>query len=275
VQGELILALVPSRPLRGKEQPMVIETERRGRVGILRLNRPDARNAISDEVARAVEAALDEFEADDGVWAIVLTGTGPIFCAGADLKIVAKGEGAKLATRRGGFGGFVHRDFPKPRIAAVNGPALAGGFELVLACDLVVAAQDAVFGLPEVKRGLFAAAGGPFRLARRVPLAAAMEVVLTGDPVDAARAHALGLVNRLVPADRVLDEALALAERVTANAPVAVRNSLRMVREGIDLTEEEAWPRSNALALEVFSTADAIEGATAFAEKREPRWQGR
>jgi len=253
---------------------MVVERERQDRVGIIRLNRPEARNAVNDEVSQAIEDALDEFEADDGVGVVVVTGTGDVFCAGADLKMVAKGEGFKIATKRGGFGGITTRDFPKPLIAAVNGPALAGGFEIVLACDLVVAADDARFGLPEVKRGLYAAAGGPFRLARRIPLATATEIVLTGDPIDAGRAHALGLVNRLVPRARVLDEALALAATISANGPVAIRNSLRMLREAVDLTEAEAWPRSNELAVEVFSTKDAIEGATAFADKRPPQWTG-
>ncbi|MBA2325272.1 MAG: crotonase/enoyl-CoA hydratase family protein [Actinobacteria bacterium] len=253
---------------------MVVERERQDRVGIIRLNRPEARNAVNDEVSQAIEDALDEFEADDGVGVVVVTGTGDVFSAGADLKMVAKGEGFKIATKRGGFGGITTRDFPKPLIAAVNGPALAGGFEIVLACDLVVAADDARFGLPEVKRGLYAAAGGPFRLARRIPLATATEIVLTGDPIDAGRAHALGLVNRLVPRDRVMEEALALAATISANGPVAVRNSLRMLREAVDLTEAEAWPRSNELAVEVFSTKDAIEGATAFADKRPPQWTG-
>lgn len=253
---------------------MVVERERQDRVGIIRLNRPEARNAVNDEVSQAIEDALDEFEADDGVGVVVVTGTGDVFCAGADLKMVAKGEGFKIATKRGGFGGITTRDFPKPLIAAVNGPALAGGFEIVLACDLVVAADDARFGLPEVKRGLYAAAGGPFRLARRIPLATATEIVLTGDPIDAGRAHALGLVNRLVPRARVLDEALALAATISANGPVAIRNSLRMLREAVDLTEAEAWPRSNEFAVEVFSTKDAIEGATAFADKRPPQWTG-
>ncbi len=253
---------------------MVIERERRGRVGILTLNRPEAHNAVSDEVSRAIEATLDEFEADAAVWAVVITGNGPTFCAGADLKMVAQGRGMEIATKRGGFGGIVTRDFPKPLIAAVNGPALAGGFEIVLACDLVVAAEDARFGLPEVQRGLFAAAGGPIRLPKRVPLALATEIVITGEPIDAQRAHAVGLVNRLVPRERVLDEALALAERIAENSPAAVRNSLEMVREAVDLTEAEAWHRSNERAVEVFSTGDAIEGATAFAEKRPPRWTG-
>jgi len=156
----------------------------------------------------------------------------------------------------------------------VNGHALAGGFEIVLACDLVVAADDADFGIPEVKRGLFAAAGGLIRLPNRIPTATAMELALTGDPIDANRAFELGLVNRVVPRAEVLDAALALAERVCANAPVAVRNARTMVREARDLTEAEAWSRNNQLAIEVFSTKDAIEGATAFAEKRAPKWTG-
>jgi enoyl-CoA hydratase len=254
---------------------MTVERERRERVGIIRLNRPQARNAVNGEVSAQIEAALDEYEADPEIGAVVVTGTGDIFCAGADLKMVAQGKGAEISTERGGFGGFTSRDYPKPRIAAVNGPALAGGFEIVLASDLVVAADDATFGLPEVKRGLFAAAGGPFRLARRIPLATAIEIVLTGDPIDATRAQTLGLVNRVVPRAQVLDEALALASRIAENGPIAVRNSLRMMREAVDLTEADAWPRSAELAREVFSSADAIEGATAFAEKRAPRWSGR
>jgi enoyl-CoA hydratase len=254
---------------------MVVERERRGRVEVLTLNRPEARNAVNDVVSTAIETALDDLEADDAVVAVVITGRGDVFSAGADLKMVARGEANRIATARGGFGGIVARDFPKPLIAAVNGPALAGGFEMVLRCDLVVAADDAVFGLPEVRRGLFAAAGGPFRLARRIPLATAVEIVLTGEPVAAARAHQLGLVNRLVPRAQVLAEALALADRIAENAPVAVRNSLRMVREAGDLEETAAWRRSAELAGEVFATGDAIEGARAFAEKRPPRWAGR
>jgi enoyl-CoA hydratase len=253
---------------------MVIERERRGRVEILAINRPEARNAVNADVAQSMEAALDDLEGDDEVWAIVVTGRGPTFSAGADLKMVAQGRGAELATKRGGFGGITQRDFPKPLIAAVNGPALAGGFEVVLACDLVVAAEDAVFGLPEVKRGLFASAGGLLRLPKRVPLALATELAITGDTIDAPRALALGLVNRVVPREQVVEESLALAGRVAENGPVAVRNSLRMVREAVDLTEAEAWPRNNELAIEVFSTRDAIEGATAFAEKRPPKWTG-
>ncbi len=251
-----------------------IERERIGRVEVLRLNRPEARNAVNGDLAQAMEAALDDLEGDDEVWAVVITGQGEVFCAGADLKLVAQGRGQELATKKGGFAGLVTRDFPKPLIAAVNGHALAGGFEVALACDLVVAADDANFGLPEVKRGLFAAAGGLIRLPKRIARALATEIALTGEPISAQRAHAVGLVNRVVPLDQVLPEALALAERIAANGPVAVRNTLRMIREAGELTEAEAWPRNYELALEVFATKDSIEGARAFAEKREPQWKG-
>jgi crotonobetainyl-CoA hydratase len=248
--------------------------ERAGRVGIIRFNRPEARNAVNNDIASGVEAALDEFEADDAIQAVVITGNGPTFCAGADLKLVATGRGAEMATKRGSFAGLVTRDFPKPIIAAVNGPALAGGFEIVLSCDLVVAAEHATFGLPEVKRGLFAAAGGLIRLPKRIPTALATEIAITGDPIEASRAQQLGLVNRVVPEAEVVDAALELAGRIAANGPLAIKNSLRMVREAGDLSDEEAWARNTQLALEVFSSKDSIEGATAFAEKREPRWTG-
>jgi enoyl-CoA hydratase len=252
----------------------VVESEKRGGVAIVTLNRPEARNAVNGELANAMEAILDDLETDDAISVVILTGAGSTFCAGADLKKVAKGQGGDLATKKGGFGGVVTRKFPKPLIAAVNGPALAGGFEIVLACDLVVAADTAKFGLPEVKRGLFAAAGGLIRLPHRVPLALATEIAITGDPITAERALQLGLANRMVSADQVVDAALELAARIAANGPLAVRNTLKMVREASDLTEEEAWPRNYELAIEVFSSKDSIEGATAFAEKREPKWTG-
>lgn len=252
----------------------VVETEKRDRVAIITLNRPEARNAMNQELAQAIEGVLDDFEPDDAVSVVIITGAGSTFCAGADLKQVAKGKGGELATKRGGFGGVVNRTYSKPIIAAVNGPALAGGFELVLACDLVVAADHATFGLPEVKRGLFAAAGGLIRLPKRIPLALATELAITGDPIDANRARELGLVNRVVPGAEVVDTALELAGRIAANGPFAVRNTLKMVHEATDLTEEAAWRRNYELAIEVFSSKDSIEGATAFAEKREPKWTG-
>ena len=251
---------------------MVLERERRGRVEILTLNRPEARNAVSPEVSQAIEAALDELEADREVRVIVLTGNGPVFCAGADLKVVARGEGMNIETERGGFGGLVRREVSKPIIAAVNGPALAGGFELVLACDLVVASEDATFGLPEAKRGLLAAAGGPIRLAKRVPTALALEIVMTGDPIPAQRAHAVGLVNRVVPTADVVAAAVALAELIMENSPSAVRAARALVRGAVDRDEAGGWELTYELARTLIASGDAIEGATAFAEKRQPVW---
>ena len=167
---------------------MTLERERRGKVEILRLNRPEARNAINPDTSLEIEAALDDIEAEPDVWCVIITGAGPVFCAGADLKVVASGHGVDIMTERGGFAGFVQRELTKPVIAAINGLALAGGFEITLACDLVVAAEDAKFGLPEVQRGLLASAGGPIRLAQRVPLAVALELTVLGEPITAARA---------------------------------------------------------------------------------------
>jgi enoyl-CoA hydratase/carnithine racemase len=251
---------------------MVLERTRHGRVDILTMNRPEARNAMNPDLSRAIEAALDETEADRDIRAVVLTGAGPVFCAGADLKVVASGGGMDIETKKGGFGGITRRELVKPLIAAVNGPALAGGFELVLACDLVIAADHATFGLPEAKRGLLAAAGGPFRLAQRVPLATALEIVMTGDPITAERAHELGLVNRVVPAAGVLDEAITLAERILENSPTAVRLARRLVRESLRLDEAAAWELTYRLAGDAMASGDAIEGSTAFAEKRPPVW---
>jgi enoyl-CoA hydratase len=203
----------------------------------------------------------------------VITGRGEVFSAGADLKVVAQGNANEIARGKGGFAGVVTRDFPKPIIAAVNGPALAGGFEIVLACDLVVAADTARFGIPETKRGLMAAAGGLIRLPKRVPLAIALELAMTGDPIDAQRALQLGLVNRVVPAGQVMDEALALADRIGENSPAAVRASRQLVREAGELTEAEGWKRTIELMMPVFESGDAVEGATAFAEKRPPVWK--
>lgn len=253
----------------------LIESERDGATMLLTLNRPDARNAVSPEVSQTMVGLLDEAEADEGIRAVVVTGAGDVFCAGADLKVVAQGRALDIANVKGGFAGIVTRDFPKPLIAAVNGPALAGGFEIVLACDLTVAADTARFGIPEAKRGLMAAAGGLIRLPKRVSLAIALELAMTGDPIDAERAYQLGLVNRVVPRGEVVDAALALAARIGENSPVAVRNSRRVVRESADLPEADGWKLSNDLSVEVFSSGDSIEGATAFAEKRAPVWKSR
>jgi len=250
----------------------ILERERRGRVELLRLNRPEARNAMSPELSAAIEAALDDVEADPEVAAVAITGNGPVFCAGADLRVIAQGGGAGIMTKRGGFAGVAQRDFPKPLLAAVNGAAVAGGFELVLACDLVVAATDAVFGLPEASRGLLAAAGGPIRLAKRVALPVALEIGLTGDPITAERACQLGLVNRVVAPEAVVEETLALADRIARNSPTAVRVTRRLIREAVEASEAEGWRKTMEAAAEVGASGDGIEGATAFIEKREPVW---
>lgn len=250
--------------------------ERRGHIEVLTINRPEARNAINGAVSTAMAAALDELAEDPEAWVVVLTGAGDkAFSAGMDLKAFAAGEGDAIIGVRGGFGGIARRDFPKPLIAAVNGSALAGGLEVMLACDLVVAADHATFGIPEAKRGLLAAGGGLVRLPKRLPPAVALELALTGDPMDAERAFALGLVNRVVPRAQLMDEALALAERIADNAPLAVRHSKQVMRRAADLPEAEAWKVNDEAVGIVFSSADAMEGPVAFAEKRKPNWQGK
>lgn len=246
-----------------------------GRVATITLNRPDQRNAVSPELATAFAEAMARYEADPEVWVAVLTGAGPNFCAGADLKAIAAGRGAELSVEPGGFAGFVRYPRTKPVIAAVRGFALAGGTELVLACDLVVAAEDASFGLPEVTRGIVAAAGGLFRLPRAIPRARALELIMTGDRLGAAEAERFGLVNRLAPADDVLAQAHALAERICQNAPLAVRESLALAREAYEVTEDQGWRRSAEAMDRIRKTEDAMEGPRAFAEKRPARWSGR
>jgi enoyl-CoA hydratase/carnithine racemase len=253
----------------------LVTLERRGNIALLTLNRPEARNAISPEVSQTMATLLDQIEDDSELRAVVLTGAGDVFSAGADLKVVAQGRAMDIAKGKGGFAGIVTRDFPKPLIAAVNGPALAGGFEIVLSCDIVVAADTARFGIPEVQRGLMAAAGGLIRLPKRVPLAIALEMAMTGDPVDSARALALGLVNRVVPKDQVIAEACAIADKIGQNSPIAVRQSRRLVREAGELSEEDGWRRTNELVIDVFTSGDSVEGATAFAEKRPPVWKSK
>ena len=242
---------------------------------VITIDRPEARNAVSPEVAQGIEAALDLAEADDDVRVVVLTGAPPVFSAGADLKAIGAGRAAELSTARGGFAGVTRRERTKPLIAAVEGAALAGGTEIVLACDLVVAARDARFGLPEVKRGLVAAAGGLFRLARRIPVNVAMECALTGDPVDAPAMHHHGLVNHLCEPGGALAAALALADRITANAPIALRESRAIILEGTGAPDPEAWRRSDEGAARAFASDDVREGVAAFVEKRAPRWTGR
>jgi enoyl-CoA hydratase len=246
--------------------------ERQDRVLLITLNRPQARNAVNQEVAQAVEAALDQLDSDPALGAAVIAGNGPAFCAGMDLKAFARGETPRTDKR--GFAGLTRMPPDKPLIAAVEGPAFGGGFEVVLACDLVVASMAARFGLPEVRRGLIASGGGLLRLPRLIPPARAMEILLTGEPVDAAEAHSLGLVNRLVEPGKAVAAALDLAQMITANAPLAVAAVKRVVRESADWPMAEAFARQENIAKPILASDDAKEGARAFAEKRAPRWSG-
>jgi enoyl-CoA hydratase len=247
--------------------------ERRDQVLIVTINRPRARNAVNTAVSHGVAAAMDELDDDPALTLGILTGAGGTFCAGMDLKAFVAGERPSLPGR--GFAGITQAPPRKPLIAAVEGYALAGGCELVLACDLVVAAENAKFGIPEVKRGLVAAAGGLMRLPYRIPPQIAMELALTGDFLDAADAHRYGLVNRLTPAGGALDAALGLADKISANGPLAVVASKRIMTESVDWSTSEMWSKQAGLVEPVMSSSDALEGSRAFAEKRPPVWQGR
>jgi crotonobetainyl-CoA hydratase len=256
--------------------------ERRGRILLATINRPAARNAVNRAVAEGLGRALEAADSDDSIWAFIVTGAGDkAFCAGADLKAVSSGENLQPADpreRAWGFAGYVRHHISKPTIAAVNGFALGGGTEISLASDLVVAAETASFGLPEVKRGIMAGAGGLFRLPDQVPRKVAMEMIMTGEPVSARRACELGLVNRVVPQDRVVEAAIALAEAICANAPLSVQASKRVAYGMLDgrvPAEDERWDLSGAEGRGLRESADAKEGPLAFAEKRAPRWQGR
>jgi enoyl-CoA hydratase len=258
----------------------MVEYEVVGQVAIITLNRPEARNAINGEVANAMEAAIDQMEADPNVWVGILRanteGQGrPVFCAGADLKAINSGGGGTLSTARGGFGGFVYRERTKPIIAAVDGLATAGGCELVLACDMVVATTQSSFGLAEVKRNLVAGAGGLFRLPHAIGRNAAMELILTGEPLSAERAHQLGLVNRLVEPGKALEAAMALAAQVTAAAPLAVWASRKVVMASTYEDEATLRKMSDDAFAGMMRSEDLKEGLTAFIEKRAPKWQGR
>jgi crotonobetainyl-CoA hydratase len=257
--------------------------EVRGRVAIITLNRPDALNAVNAALSTAVGEGLEAAAADPDVRAIVVTGTGRAFCAGADLKELSHGRSIHAEGHsEWGFAGLIQHWVDKPVIAAVNGFAMGGGTEIALACDLAVAADTAKFGLPEVKRGLYAAAGGVIRLQRQVPMKRALELVLTGEGIDADTAAAWGLINRVVPAGSELEAALELANVIAANAPLAVQVSKQMVHRtwsgasdwNVAWSSEDPWQANDEALSVVFSSNDAIEGPMAFAEKREPRWSG-
>jgi enoyl-CoA hydratase len=248
-------------------------TERRGNVLLITLNRPDARNAINLPVAQGIAAALDELDSEDSLSVGVLTGAGKGFCAGMDLKAFVTGERPWVGGR--GFAGIVRRASLKPLIAAVEGFAVAGGLEVALACDLIVAARGAKLGVPEVKRSLVAAGGALLRLPRRIPYHLAMELALTGDPILAERAAEIGLVNRLAEPGTAVEVALGLARGIAANAPLALVASKRILQEQSDWSSAQMWHAQSAISDPVFVSEDAREGATAFAEKRPPVWRGR
>ncbi|MBV8949523.1 MAG: enoyl-CoA hydratase/isomerase family protein [Actinobacteria bacterium] len=255
---------------------MDLEQERRGAVHILRINRPEARNALNTAVIGGIGHGVEAADADPEVRAIVLTGTGDrAFCAGMDLRGFASGDDAGAdGNATASYMRFIKEGVSKPVIGAANASAMAGGFELLLACDLVVASSEAKFGLPEVKRAMFPAGGGVF-LGRRIPLAVALELTLTGDTFDASRALALNLVNLVVAPELVLDEAVGLAERIAANGPLAVKVAKRLVRAAAFAPADEVWRMQEDLQGAVFGSEDAREGATAYIERREPIWQGR
>jgi enoyl-CoA hydratase len=248
-------------------------TERRDGVLLITLNRPEARNAVNLALAEGVAAALDELDADGDVAVGIITGAGAGFCAGMDLKAFVTGERPWVGDR--GFAGIVQRSARKPLIAAIEGFAVAGGLEVALACDLIVAAREARLGIPEVKRSLVAAAGALRRLPQRLPYGVAMELALTGEPITAERGYELGLVNRLADRGGAVDAALELARAIAGNGPLALDATKAVLQQQFDWSEEEFWRRQGELVAPVMSSQDAREGAVAFSEKRDPVWQGR
>jgi enoyl-CoA hydratase len=258
------------------ETESIIVREQRGAVLVLRMNRPDARNALNPALMGELGAGFDAAEKDANIRAVVLTGTGDrAFCSGMDLRAFAQGGSEPTPEQQAGmpaFARFMSGDTAVPIVGAAQATAVAGGFELLMNCDLVVASQDAKFGLPEVKRALFAAGGGIF-LSTRIPLAVALEMGLTGDSIDADRAYSLGLVNLVVPGDEVLDGAVALAERIAANGPLGLQATKELMRLAA-IDAESARIKQADWQPKVFNSDDAKEGATAFIEKREPVWRG-
>jgi enoyl-CoA hydratase len=248
-------------------------TERRGNVLVITLNRPEVRNAVNAALAAGVAAALEELDSDDGLAIGVLTGAGGFFCAGMDLGAFVKGESPWFGDR--GFAGIAQRSARKPLIAAIEGFAVAGGLEIALACDLIVAAKGAKMGIPEAKRSIVAAGGALLRLPRRMPYHLVMELALTGDPFPAERFHELGVVNRLAEPGSALDGALQLAAQLSKNGPLALAASKRILQEQYDWTSAEMWEKQGAITGPVMVSEDAKEGASAFKEKRDPVWRGR
>ncbi len=250
----------------------LLQVNTHGHVLVMTLNRPEVRNAANFELATEMAAALDELESNPALRVGIITGAGGHFCTGMDLKGFLKGSRPSIPGR--GFCGLTEAPPKKVLIAAIEGYALAGGFEMALACDLLVASREAKFGLPEVKRGLVASAGGMMRLPKRLPFHIAMECILTGDFLSAERAHAFGLLNRLTEPGHALEGALQLAQTIAANGPMAVATSKRVVTESADWPRQTMFDTQRDIVAPVFSSADAREGAAAFAEKRQPVWTG-
>ena len=246
-----------------------------GSIATITLNRPAQRNAVNSDLSDELRRAVDRIEADETLKVGILTGAGSVFCAGMDLTAFANMEAEAILFEAGGFGGFVKRSRRKPIIAAVNGAALAGGFELVLACDLVVSVDTAIFGLPESKIGLIAGGGGAFRLGQRLPKALANEILLTGEPISAARAYSMGLINKVVTKDELIYEATRLAMTISNNAPLSISRSLKLAECSDSLTDADCWKLNDELLKMSISSDDAMEGATAFKKKRLPRFKGR
>ena len=240
---------------------------------VVTLNRPEAKNAANKALAEGVAAAMDELDGNDELRVAILTGAGGTFCAGMDLKAFVSGETPQIKGR--GFAGLTEASPKKPLIAAVEGYALAGGLELAISCDMIVAAEDAKFGIPETKRGLAAAAGGLVKLPRQIPSRVAMELALTGDFISAERAYELGLINKVVPSGSALEAAKELAAKIAANGPLAVAASKKVIMEQADWSQDEMFKKQGEIVNPIFTSEDAIEGATAFAEKRPPNWKGK
>lgn len=254
-----------------EENPVIVDLV--DGIMVITLNRPNAKNAVNRAVAEGVAAAVDQLEADPDLRVAILTGAGGTFCSGMDLKAFVQGEMPMVEGR--GFGGLCEYTCSKPIIAAVEGYALAGGFELAISCDLIVASDASKFGIPEVKRGLAAAAGGLIKLPKQIPIRIAKEWALTGDFVSSTRAYELGLINQVVPAGTALEAAKALATKIAGNGPLAVAKSKEIVDNAQDWTSDVMFANQNKMVMPVMNSEDAIEGATAFAEKRAPVWKGR